>query len=297
MTSWVLIAVVAYLFYAISGVIDKNLLSRSVKHPAVYAFYSGVLIPLVFVLAPWGFQWLPLSIMFVALFSGICFSVALYFFFTAIQQTSISRILPIEGGFVPLFTFIFARLFLNETLTSNQYFAFIFLVLGAVIISLKTDRTGEYHPKAIKTGIVSAVFFALSFVLAKYIYGQTNFINGLIWTKLGIFLASIFYLIIPKTRQWIIQAPRNVAPESKLLFYTSKFSGTLAGLLENYAISLGTVSIVKAMQGTQYAFLLIVTSLLTVYSPRILKEKISKGILLQKLFAIMLITLGLVLLT
>jgi uncharacterized membrane protein len=54
--------------------------------------------------------------------------------YSAIQATSISRVLPIEGGFIPMFTLVLAYFVLGERLTEYQYIAFVFLVFGAVTI-------------------------------------------------------------------------------------------------------------------------------------------------------------------
>jgi len=50
------------------------------------------------------------------------------------------------------------------------------------------------------------------------------------------------------------------------------------------------------MAGTEYAFLLILTVILSLKFPRFLEEKISRKILVQKIFAIILIGAGLAIL-
>lgn len=69
--------------------------------------------------------------------------------------------------------------------------------------------------------------------------------------------------------------------------------GALAFVLQNYAISFGSVAIINALQGVQYAFLLLFAWLLTLFYPKIIKEDISKKILWKKIGAIVLISLGL----
>ena len=101
-------------------------------------------------------------------------------------------------------------------------------------------------------------------------------------------------MLIPKTtRQKIFNAPKETSKGNIFLYYGARVSGGLAGLLQNYAISLGSVTLVNAMQGTQYAFLLVMAILLSRYYPRVLKEQISFAIFLQKIAAIILISGGL----
>ncbi|OGE75130.1 MAG: hypothetical protein A3K06_02995 [Candidatus Doudnabacteria bacterium RIFCSPHIGHO2_01_52_17] len=293
---YIWIAIGAYFLYAINGIIDKFLLSKVVPHPAVYAFYIGVTSPLTWVLAPFGLKFLSWTDLAIAIVGGAAFVAALTFLYIATLKTTISRLLPVEGGFVPFFTLILSYGILGERLNQNQLLAFVFLVAGAVLISIKRDKTG-WHPKALATAILAAFLFALSFTLTKYIFDKTNFVSGIIWTRMGFFLLSMAFLIPRRTRHHILQAPRQVSTGNKFLYYGARISGGVAGLSQNYAIAMGSVIIVNALQGTQYAILLLMTATLSKYFPKVLKERFSAIILTQKISAIALITVGLVLLT
>ena len=294
--SFIWIAILAYLLFAVNGIVDKFLLTKAVRHPIAYAFYIGITGPLTLVLAPFGLKGLGFGDLLVALVGGASFVLALYYLYVATQQTSISRLLPIEGGFVPVFTLILAYVILGERLSAAQAGAFIFLVFGAVLIAFKKDQKG-WHPKALGVSILAAFLFALSFTLTKYIFDQTNFVSGLIWTRLGFFAVALSFLIPQKSRGYIFKAPRETTTGNKFLYYGARVSGGLGGLLQNYAISLGSVTIVNALAGTQYAFLLISTIFLSKYYPKILKERVTGAILSQKIIAIILIFAGLVFLT
>ena len=56
---------------------------------------------------------------------------------------------------------------------------------------------------------------------------------------------------------------------------------------------LGSVALVNAAQGVQYALLLIISTVLALISPKLLKETFSWRIFLQKLFAVLVIGVGL----
>lgn len=292
---YITIAIVSYMLFAINGVIDKFLLTKAVKHPAAYAFYTGITGFLTWALIPFGLKWVSPADLLIAIIGGASFVAALVFLYMATMQTSISRLLPIEGGLVPIFTLIFAYLFLGERLASGQLLAFIMLVAGAVLISFKHDKSG-WHSKAMSNAIIAAVFFALSFTLTKYIFDRTNFVSGLVWTRLGFLAVSLSMLIPKKTRKHIFSAPKEAGKGNIYLYYGARVSGGLAGLLQNYAISIGSVTLVNAMQGTQYAFLIVMTVFLSKYFPKILKENVSAATLFQKIAAIILISTGLYLL-
>ncbi len=311
MSLWILLATGAYFLLALNGIADKFLLSKTVRHPIAYAFYAGITAPMTLLLIPIGylgtllglsffhselsFQFLSFSNTLVALLGGACFPLALFFSYKAIQQTSISRILPIQGGLVPFFTLIFAYVILGERLTQHQMLAFIFLVTGAVLIAMK-KKHGEWHAQAMGNAIISAFLFASSLTLEKYVFNHVNFGSGLIWTRLGFFLASVSFLIPKKSRQYIFDAPKETSTGNKFVYLGARVSGGLSGLLQNYAIKIGSVTLVNALQGTQYALLLLMASILSVKFPKILKEDVSERKIIQKVIAILLISGGLVLL-
>ncbi len=296
MNTYIIIAIIAYSLLAINGVIDKFLLTKAVRHPIAYAFFIGITGPLTWVLAPFGLKFLSGGDLFIAIVAGASFVLALYYLYVAIQLTSVSRILPIQGGLVPTFTLLFAYLILGERLSSYQMLAFIFLVAGAVLISLKRDRTG-WHPRALGHALLAAVLFAWSLTLTKYTFDHSNFVSGLIWTRLGFLLTSLAFLIPAKSRHYIFNTPKQTSSDNKFLYYGARLTGGAAGLMQNYAIAIGSVTIVNAMQGTQYALLLIVTAFLSRYFPKILKEEVNKKILAQKILAVACISAGLVFLT
>jgi drug/metabolite transporter (DMT)-like permease len=170
------------------------------------------------------------------------------------------------------------------------------LVAGAVLISLKHDAKG-WHPTALKNAVIAAFLFSLSFIFSKYIFDESNFITGMVWTRLGFFITAMALLLSKQARKHIFNAPKQAKLKNIALYYGARANGTVAGFLQNYAISLGSVTIVNSMQGVQFVFLLGLTAWFSKYYPNILKEEFSKSLILQKLVAIVFITIGLVILS
>jgi drug/metabolite transporter (DMT)-like permease len=294
--SWIYFAVSAYLLSAVSGAVDKFLVSKVVRHPVAYAFYIGVTGPFSFLLAPFGLKFISLNDLIIANMAGICIVIGLLYYFKAVQLTTVSRILPIQGGLVPLFTLAFAYFLLGERLNPNQYVSFIFLVSGAVLISFRKEKQG-WHATALGFAIVSSVLFALAAIFSKHIFDVSNFVSGMVWTRMGFIIAAVALLASKENRKYIFKAPKEAKAKNIFIYYVARFSGTIGGFLQNYAVSIGSVTIVNALQGTQFIFVLLLTSFLSIYFPKVLKEKITKAILAQKIFAILLIGVGLALLT
>jgi drug/metabolite transporter (DMT)-like permease len=277
-------------------VADKFLVSKVVRAPVAYAFYTAVTGPFSLVLLPFGGKFLNLPDMTMALLAGVSFIIAIYFSYSAIGQSSVSRVIPIQGGLVPLFSFIFAYWILDERLSFLQTAAFFFLVVGAVLISLRQEN-GKWSFGAFANAGISAAFFAMSSVLTKYTFNHANYITGLIWPSVGFVFTLPFILALKRNRAAIFNAPKQAGVKNVALYYTSRASGTIGGFLQKYAVSLASVSIVNALQGMQFVFLLGLTTFLSFYYPRVLKEKVTGATIALKLTAILVISCGLFLLT
>jgi drug/metabolite transporter (DMT)-like permease len=286
----------AYLLLAFHGVIDKFLLNKAIRRPIAYTFFSGTTTVFVILLAPFGLRMLSGPDMLAAVAAGGSFLFATFYLYTAIQKSSVSRILPIQGGLVPIFTYLFAHFLLGEVLSENQTAAFILLTVGSVLMAVKNDDLGRWRVPAFKEALGAAILFALSLVLSKYIFDRSNLVTGLVWSRLGMFVIALGFLLFKSAREAIFNTPKEAGKNNAILFYVVRLIGALAGLLQNYAIAVGSVIIVNALQGLQFTFILVLTSALSVYYPKILKETITKRILVLKLTAIVLITFGLILL-
>ena len=114
-------------------------------------------------------------------------------------------------------------------------------------------------------------------------------------THLHKYILLSLFLIKLKDRKTIIKTikePRK-NKNNKFLVFVGQFFGAAGFILQNYAIFLGSVALVNAAQGMQYALLLIISTFLALTSPKLLKETFSWRIYLQKLLAVLIIGVGL----
>ena len=133
--TFVLIAVSAYTFNAISTIIDKILLKKSIPEPFVYTFYINVLGLLSLILIFFGFHPNMHSIIFGTL-SGIVTVFALLTYFKSLKITEASVAGPIIGSLNPLFSLIIGSLIFGQLLSNQQYLACILIIIGGVTITL-----------------------------------------------------------------------------------------------------------------------------------------------------------------
>ncbi len=303
--TWVFVAFVAYIINAVNSVIDKLLLDKNIPNPIAYTFYVGLFSIFALAFAPFSLVWPGLGQLFLSFLVGLVFLCALLAFFIALSKDEVSRIAPIVGAFIPIFVFLLSFLFLGERLFWHQVIAFFLLFAGGILIlarrkehHLHNDSAfKKYTWKKIEISILAALLFAIFYVLTKFVFSNQPFVSTFVWTRVGSFLAA-FLLIIPKGfRRAIFHTTKNVGAKGGSLFIFNKLLAGIGFLLLNYAISLGSVTLVNALQGIQYVAILIIAGAVVRVSPGAIKEEVHHWkCFLQKVVAVFLIGIGLMVL-
>lgn len=292
---WLLVAILAYFLFAIVALGDKYLLGEKIPNPKVYSFYVGLLGILALFLIPLGFSIPKPQEILLSIFAGALFIFALFFYYTGLRLFEASRIVPAIGGILPIFTF-FLTFFLpleKKTLTFPEVFAFILLIFGSILISLEKKRI--IGGKSLQFAILVAFLFALAFISMKFVYNFQSFWSGFIWMRIGGFFAAFFLLFSQEVRQEIFQKRITFQKKTGIFFLSNQALGATGFIFQNWAIALASIiylPLINALQGIQYAFLFIFATLISLKFPKIIKEKISKRIIYQKIFAILLIIIG-----
>ena len=304
--SWILITIIAYFILAIVNLADKFLLTKVLDNPKAYTFLVGLLGLLVFVLAPWFLYWPGVNLFLGNIFAGSLFPLALILLYKALKLGEVSRIITLIGASVPIFTIVLSIILLQESFNFGQWVSIFFLLLGTIIISylpegktvwdsfihiLGFDKRKRFI--SIIIALSASFIFAIFFISTKYLYNNQEFLSAFIWIRLGTFLSVLLLLIKEDNRKKIFKSLRGLKGWKRGVFLSNQGLAGIGFLLQNYAISLGSVALVNALQGVQYVFILIFGSIISIIYPKIIKEKISKIIIIQKGIAIILISIGL----
>ncbi len=297
--SWLGIIILAYFLFAAVALLDKYILIGP-PNPKSYVFYIGVLGVLVLLLIPFVNFSLPTlyQILFYFLVGAINIF-AIYALFEGLERYEATRIVPAVGGITPLFTFVLVYLFSGgkEVLGSWELLAFFFLLLGSILVTLKLGRKISF--KGLEISIIAAFLFSLFFVLVKYVYILEPFWNGFIWVRIGGILAGLLFIFTKEVRAELFSRKFSFNKKTGFLFLLNQAIGSGAFILQNWAIALAGLaylSLINALQGIQYVFLFIFAFIISLKFPKILEEKISFKIILQKVVAIIFIGTGLLIL-
>lgn len=299
--SWIFIAVLSHSLSGLAFLTDKFLVSKRSLAPIAYAFYVSILGLSVLVLIPFGFSIPGSDLILFSLLVGASFLIGNFFFYKSLELGEVSRMAPLIGGFVPVFAFILSYIFLNNRLSLDQIIAFIVLIIGGMVIiwpsRKKISNLEKLNlNKKLIIALVSAFFFGASFVATKFIFNELSFINGLIWTRLATAFSALLLLFLPFIRRKIFQESKEMKFSTSGILVANKSLSAIGFILFNYAIFLGPVALVNALQGVQYVFLLVFAVILSKKLPSFIKEQVNPSTILQKVLGIFLIVFGLFLL-
>ncbi len=296
---WILLALAAYITFSAATITDKYLLAKPLPDARVYAFYTGILGLAAFIFAPFGFLIPHPGIIFLGIFAGILFIIALFLFFTALKTGEVSRVGIALGGLTPLFTLAFTYIGSGELPARGEFFAFILLFAGSLIVAFDQYERALHNAKIIGLVALSSALFGLYFVFAKFLFGVQPFMSAFLWIKLGGAIFALAFLFSPQVRT-IILAHKKVPPKKTGgIFIAKNAAGGVAALLLHLAIAtarISEVAIVNALQGVQFALVFLGAVFLSKKFPGVVKEKIDIGVAVAKSVGAGLIVLGIVML-
>jgi len=295
---WILVITLAYLCFALSSLGDRIILSGH-SRPNSYTFFVGILsaavillIPFIGISVPQGILWL--WIILAALFNIL----GIYTMFSALNVFDVSKIIPTIGALQPIFVVIFSFLILGEdAMGSRQILAFVILLLGSVLISI--EKNYRVTRRSLKLSFFAALFFSLEMIFAKIVYLDLAFSDGFIWMKIFGLVFVMSFLFNKTFRRDIFKVDQKLDKKNSIIFFLGQGFGGLANILQGWAISLvplAYLGIMNAMKGLQYVFLFIFALIISAAFPKLLNEKTSKTIIIQRITAIILIIIGLLVL-
>ncbi len=301
---WLFFVILSYLIFAAVVLVDKYLLSGKRMSPAVYTFYIGVLGMLAFLLVPFvGFTIPSVSQILLSVGAGAFLVYAVFWFAKGVQKFEPSRIIPAMGALdaILVFLLVFAATRGGAALSLNQLLSLLFLILGTLLITFEKKHILNFT--GLRIALVNAAFFAGAFVMAKYVYLSQPFWSGFILMRLGGLLVALLFLFFFKEVREELEGKGNGGqkhfwenPKIALVFLLSQSAGAGAEVLRSFAVFLVPLALlpfINALLGIQYVAILVFAALLSWRLPHILKEHVSKDTLLQKIFAILLMALGL----
>ncbi|MEK7473395.1 MAG: DMT family transporter [Patescibacteria group bacterium] len=300
--TWLLAAVAGHLMNAGAFIVDKALLSVAFKRSGTYAFVIGLISSMILVFLPvvsWNLG--PDTWVAIAIFGSV-FVLALWAFFEALSRAEASRIVPIVGSLIPVFTLLDSVVIINERLPLRILLGLAFLLVATVLLTRGGTKKQRLSASTAGLCVLAAFLFAASSVSGKYAFEHAPFLDAFVLSRVfSIAIALCIPLISSNTRAELARLvrpgahPTGPKPIHLVLMAAGQASGAVGFVGVQYAISLGSATVVNALQAVQYAAIVLVAWLGGKKLAALLKEDLTRRTLLIKGVAIGLVGIGLVL--
>ncbi|OGN09729.1 MAG: hypothetical protein A3J46_02735 [Candidatus Yanofskybacteria bacterium RIFCSPHIGHO2_02_FULL_41_11] len=285
---WLYLALLAYFINAIVFIIDKHLLAGHMPKYHAYAFGVAILSLGAVFLIPFGVSWPSLDLLLLMMVSGAAFFVGLIFLYKSIKESDVSVAATQVGTMGAIFTYVFSIFILKDNLSATNLLAFLFLVLGILLL-------GRVEKHVLVWTILAGVSFGFYYVLLKLSFSITGFIDGLFWTRVGFIGSAFVSLIFQHVRKEVGFTYRYAPGKSKILFVFNKLLAGTGFIILYFAIDLGNVSLINGLLGIQFLLTFILAIFLGSKISGI-REKINRPVLLHKLSGILFVLVGFIIL-
>ena len=286
--NWILLSVIVALLYAIVNIIDKIFIDNHVKNPylaSAISFFSTVVIFCGISIIKTDVFHANLKVIAISFSAGLINSICVILYYYTLQKEEVSRFVPIMS-LRPGFAVILSYFILAESFSGIVYLGIILILLGSLLMSIrKKINKFSIDKLLIFLLIIVTILFALKNVLIKW--GSLDADIYIVNFWVGVAAGLMFLIFIFK--HW---------PKNKLEMRGSKLLliADILSALTFFALALtlkkGPASLVTAIMQLKLVFVFIFSVFFTVFFPKILREEISKKIILQKVAAMSIIIIG-----
>jgi drug/metabolite transporter (DMT)-like permease len=299
--SWLFFAFCGPVLWAISVHFDKYLVERFFRRAnvAVLLVFSAltglVMLPIIWLFRPDVIALAPSNVLVIVL-SGLLSMGAMYFYLVALQSEEASVVAPFFQ-LTPLFAYGLGYFVLGETLTPLQMIGGAAIVGGGLLLSLRFGSAARFKLRLAVLMLVCAFVLALSSLIFKIFAVSSEFWTTIFWTFVGQAAFGGVVLSIPVYREEFFELLWKYTKPLLAINAVNEVINLGGGLGSRYALVLAPLSLVQAITSTTALFVFIFGIVLTLLFPALGREDLSRGELLKKGLAGVLIGIGAALVT
>ncbi len=297
MNTWLLIALIAPFLWALVNHADKYLLSKYFKVDGVgplmiFSTLFGVFVlPVAFIIDP-SILSLSLHDCLILIFAGLCSALFVLLYLQALQEEETSVVVPFWQT-IPIFAYILGYIFFKETLTTQQIYAGLIILIGATILSFDITEKIKFKAKVVLLMLGSSFVYALYEALFKFVAIEESFWASVFWEHVGLIIFGLFIVTFFKKhrRAFLNTLKGNSAPIISLNLGSETLT-IIGNLITNYVVLLAPLALVLLVSSYQPLFVFLIGITLSLLLPHIAQENLGKKIIVQKISAIIIIFIG-----
>jgi uncharacterized membrane protein len=268
--SWIFLAAGAQFINAVVAIIDKYIVSdeKALPRPFVYAFYSCLLTGFWAVIYFLGFipglgelgvpqfkniQQPTIQVVGMSFLAAYTFFMALVSLYDALRKADASDVIPVIGAVSAISTFGLSYFFWDIAVSHNFAWGIALLSAGTLLVS-----QGRFKLPTTITAIHSGLFFALHFISMKGLFQETSFDDGFFWSRVGFVVFALTLLLVPTYFNKITEQTKSTSKRAGAIVLVNKVMAGVASFMLLKATDLGYVSVVQALDGLKFVFILII---------------------------------------
>ncbi len=294
--SWIFYALLAPALWAAVNHIDKYIISKYFTHlPATLlvlftSLTAGLGAVLLFFFVP--VLDITLSQALWIILGGMIFVASYIPYVYALQEDEASLVAPLFQ-MIFVFSFILGFLFLGEKLTLAQFVASLFIVVGAIVLSLDLDSTfRKLRSRTFYLMVLASFLLALTMMIFKVVALESSFWVTTFWEYVGAFLFGIILLVRSSNTRitffHILKRRRNVI--SWNIF--NETLNLIARLSANFASLFVPLALISLANGAQPFFIVLYGVLIPFIFKHTEKEKFYGKYLTQKVVSLCFMIIG-----
>ncbi len=131
----------------------------------------------------------------------------------------------------------------------------------------------------------------------KGLFMETSFDDGFFWSRVGFVLFTLSLLLVPAYYEKVMEQTKNTSKKAGVIVLLAKVLAGIAAFMLLKATHLGDVSVVQALGGLQYVFILAISFLFAHWLPQAATDRDTRpSVSFRRLLYVVVILLGFVVL-
>ncbi|MCX6824400.1 MAG: EamA family transporter [candidate division SR1 bacterium] len=280
---------------------DKYLLSKffqEEKNLSILLIFSSivgiVLLPFIFFFADNVFAISTINKLLM-IGGGIIYILSIIPYLYALNKDDASTVVPLFQMIAPI-SLILGYFLLGESLNTSQFIGFFIIFISSFFLSLDITHKIKFKYQVFLMMLGSCILISLKYIIFKRVDIQATFWTTAFWEYIGFGLVSILLLCIPGYAKSFLRLFKKDKYKIIGLNAANEIFNVGGLLIMNYVSVITLVGLAQLMNGFQPIFVFIYGIILTLLFPKIVKEKYSKTIIIQKIICFALMIFGLYLL-
>lgn len=298
MNSWVVLGLVATIFWAFSNIIDKVAVDRLIKSPKQFIFLLSQYYSLIGLLYL-AFFFSGNSVNLYALLCGVMLFGLYYYYAEVIPHEEMTSVIIVHQS-EPVFVLILSLMIFQDSPDLVEWIGFCTILSGMIFFCLPEKKTARHSilARSVMLLTVSAFLGSISTILADIASKHLSPLDVLGQSALSYGTTGLLFMAFSKPYR----------AEARQALIVNRWRKTVAigltGLMDTFgyvsffaALKLAeNPSLVAILTSMHPVFVFLLGTLLTILAPKIYSEGVSRYEIVKKLFAILIVTVGVILL-